>query len=244
MDGWIKLSRGINEHWIWKDPVKLKWWLDMLITVNYEPKKIPIGYKIFECGRGESLLSLQSWGKRWGVSKTVVNNFFIMLENDKMIQIKNETVTTRIIICNYASYQSFENESKTQRKRNSTATVPQQSTTKEREEREERKEEYINTWRDDYKIYIDDLRKAYSEIIKDSLWIDEKQKYYPKLNIILSLEKSCKEYWATEAGWKKKKASKSNELDWKRTFTNALSLTSNKVYNNEQQIPKSTKTDY
>ena len=33
MDGWIKLHRKIIEHWIWKDPEKLKWWLDMFSPI-------------------------------------------------------------------------------------------------------------------------------------------------------------------------------------------------------------------
>lgn len=140
MTGWIKISREIINHWIWNDPNKLKWWLDILITVNFEDKKIPIGYKLFECKRGESLMSLQSWGKRWGVSKTVVNNFFKLLENDNMITIKNETVTTRITVCKYEQYQQIENAKKTKQYRKENAIIPQQSTTKEGEEIEEVKE--------------------------------------------------------------------------------------------------------
>lgn len=139
--GWIKISRSITNHWIWKDPVKFKWWMDILLMANFEPKKVSVGYKMFECKRGECLLSLKSWGDRWGVSKTVVNNFFTMLENDNMIKTVNETVTTRLIVCNYDSYQRIENGNKTKTKRKQNATKTQQSTTKEREENKEREEE-------------------------------------------------------------------------------------------------------
>ena len=37
--------------------------------------------------------------------KSVVYNFFTMLKNDEMISIKNETVTIRLTVCNYDSYQ-------------------------------------------------------------------------------------------------------------------------------------------
>lgn len=140
MDGWLKLSRKINNHWIWNDPVKLKWWIDILLTVNYEDNKLSIGYKIFECKRGQSLMSLQNWAKRWGVSKSVVNNFFSMLEKDSMITIENETVTTRITVCNYDTYQQTENAFKTEEERNENATKTQQSTIKERKEYKEREE--------------------------------------------------------------------------------------------------------
>lgn len=31
MSGWIKISRKINEHWLWEDANKLKWWIDLLL---------------------------------------------------------------------------------------------------------------------------------------------------------------------------------------------------------------------
>lgn len=245
MPGWIKISREIQEHWIYSDPNKLKWWIDILLSTNFEDKKFAIGYRVFECKRGECLMSLKSWGERWGVSKTVVYNFFTMLENDNMIRTVNETVTTRLIICNYDSYQQNENANKTQTKRNSTATVPKQYPTKEREELEERKENTIQGWRENFQIYLSELRKAYSEIIKNKEWLAEKQKYYPKLNIPLSLEKCCKEYWATEAGWLNKKKSKTKEINWTSTFNNSLSQKMNQVWLNDTQNGKPpTKTDY
>lgn len=131
MAGWIKISKDINKHWIWSDPVKLQWWLDILLTVNFEDKKFPIGYKVFECKRGESLMSLLQWAKRWNVSKSAVNNFFTMLENDNMIKTVNETVTTRLIVCNYDAYQQAENANKTKTKRKQNGTETQQDTTKE-----------------------------------------------------------------------------------------------------------------
>lgn len=128
--GWIKIFRSIRNHWIWDDPVKFQRWVDILLEVNHSGKTVNIGYKKFECNKGECLVSLESWGKRWNVSKTVVNNFFRLLQSDGMIEVKNETVTTRLIVCNYDTYQQNQNAIKTQQSSNSTATVPRQSTTK------------------------------------------------------------------------------------------------------------------
>ena len=138
--GWIKLSRNINHHWIWKDPIKFQWWIDILLTVNYSDAKVPIGFKVLECKRGESLMSLLTWSNRWGVSKSVVNNFFTMLKKDNMIETKNETVTIRLKVCNYDSYQLSENAFETQDKRKTNARQTQDYTIKEEEESKERKE--------------------------------------------------------------------------------------------------------
>jgi hypothetical protein len=99
------------------------------------------------------------------------------------------------------------------------------------------------SWRDDFEVYLTDLRNAYKEIVIDTAYITERAKYHPGLNIKLSLEKACKDFWATEAGWKHKKKSKSNELNWKSTFTKALDIKSNQVWlqkggKNEEQAIK------
>jgi len=140
MKGWIKVYRDIRDHWIWKDERKLKWWLDIIMEVNHEDKKVPIGFKIFDCKRGQSLNSLKTWGDRWNVSKTVVNNFFTMLESDNMIKTENLTQTTRMTICNYETYQGEQNANKTQTTTQTKRKKTQQSLNKnEKNEKNEKK---------------------------------------------------------------------------------------------------------
>ena len=45
-NGWIQLHRTIHKHWIWKDANKLKWWLDILLTVNHVDAKNLIGSQL------------------------------------------------------------------------------------------------------------------------------------------------------------------------------------------------------
>ena len=104
-NGWIKLYRSIQKHWIWQDPVKLKWWIDILLSVNHSGRKINIGYEIFDCAPGQTIMSLQNWGFRWNVSKDTVRNFFTLLKKDKMILTENLKKTTRLTVCNYVNYQ-------------------------------------------------------------------------------------------------------------------------------------------
>jgi uncharacterized protein YdaU (DUF1376 family) len=105
------------------------------------------------------------------------------------------------------------------------------SSLKERKEvtgEKETKEEV--SWRTDYKIYMEELRAAWRDLTNNPEWMAEKEKFNPGVDILLSLEKSCKEFWATEAGWKHKKKSRTKEIDWKSTFNNMLSIKSNRVY--------------
>lgn len=160
--GWIKLYREIKDHWIWEDPRKLKWWVDILINVNHEDKKVGIGFKVFDCKRGQSVKSLKTWGDRWDVSKTVVKNFFTMLENDNMITTENLTVTTRLTVCNYELYQGQQNGNETGTKRERPRKKTQQSPNKNIEELKEVYREQIKLSNDD-KNYISFCKFLFGE---------------------------------------------------------------------------------
>lgn len=86
------------------------------------------------------------------------------------------------------------------------------------------------TWKNDFEAYKVSLRAAYKALINDKDFIAERERYHPGLNIKLSLEKACKDFWATEAGWKRKKQSKIENIDWKATLRNALDQKSNHVW--------------
>lgn len=85
-------------------------------------------------------------------------------------------------------------------------------------------------WKKDFKVYLEDLRNDYKRITAEKDWISQQEKFNPGVDIQKSIEKSCVNYWATEAGWKKKKGSKIKSIDWKSTFANAVSQPMNRVY--------------
>lgn len=86
-------------------------------------------------------------------------------------------------------------------------------------------------WRSDFGIYQAECERAYRQLIANPQWIAERQKFNPNVDIRLTMEKVFTEYWYTEAGWKRKKASRTATIDWSRTFINSISMSSNKVYN-------------
>jgi hypothetical protein len=131
MSGWIKLHRQLTDHWIWSKPEYLKWWLDILMSANIEPKKVLIKGQLIEVNRGEVIYSYETWANRWKINKSKVLRFLKMLEKDSMIVLKSETVTTRLSICKYDTYQGERNESETQVKRIWNASETQVKPTKE-----------------------------------------------------------------------------------------------------------------
>ena len=139
---WIKLHRKIYAHWIFKDAERLRAWIIILGHVNFKEEKVALGNDLLICKRGESLMSLDSWaklfGKNWNKSK--VRRFLNLLQNDSMIVLTNEKITTRLTVCNYDTYQDERNTSETQVKRKRNASETQVTPTKEGKEEEELKE--------------------------------------------------------------------------------------------------------
>ena len=107
VNGWIKIHRRIKNHWVHKNPYYFKAWIDILMEVNHQDKKILIDNELLGCNRGQSLHSLDSWrkifGKNWSIQK--VRTFFKLLQKDSMIGTEGLRKTTRLTVCNYDTYQ-------------------------------------------------------------------------------------------------------------------------------------------
>jgi len=119
--GWIKTYRSMQDHWLWIKPLsKFEAWLDILFAVNHSDEKVNLGNDIYTCKRGEKLYSAKTWAKRWGWNKGKVYRFIKLLEKDSMIELKMNSKTTHLIVCNYNSYQDKRNafETHLKRKRN------------------------------------------------------------------------------------------------------------------------------
>jgi hypothetical protein len=99
---------------------------------------------------------------------------------------------------------------------------------------EKKEKVYTTNWKTDYKIYLKDLEKAYTEL--DEKFYNDQEKYYPNLNLQLTIEKAYHNYWHTEAGWKNKKGKRSNTIDWRATFRNALGQKGNHVYKDREDM--------
>lgn len=114
MAGYIKIYREIREHWIWSDPKSTQWWLDLIMLANFKESKILLNGELRTIERGTFHTSELKLSARWSVSRTSVNKFLTLLENDKMITTIKDKKGTTITICNYNDYQGFDEEEKQQ----------------------------------------------------------------------------------------------------------------------------------
>ena len=108
MSSWIKLHRSMMDHWLYKEHrpmTRREAWETMLLLVNYEPSKTIINGTLYECDRGQSLLSIGSWADKFLWSIKQVRTFFKLLEKEGMIAVEGLRHTTMLTICNYGLYQ-------------------------------------------------------------------------------------------------------------------------------------------
>ncbi len=116
------------------------------MKVNHEPKKVLIHGKLYECDRGQSLLSIESWVEEFGVNKWSrqrVRTFFNLLKDDQMINLEGMQKTTRLTVCNYEQYQDSQ-PAENQQTTNKQPTANQQLTTTKEGIKNDKKIIYMN----------------------------------------------------------------------------------------------------
>ena len=112
MSGWIKISREIEDHWLWKDAERLRWWIDMLFLASWEDKKVIEDTHLITIHKGQFIASVAFLCKRWGKSNKTIIKYLKLLEEDEMICREVLHRQTPIItICNYDKYQCNDDNS-------------------------------------------------------------------------------------------------------------------------------------
>jgi hypothetical protein len=195
MSGWIKLHRSIQNNWLFTEKrkfSKLEAWIDIILTCNHSDNKVMIKGKLYDVKRGQSILSLDSWSKRWDWDKSSVRRFFGTLQKEAMIVYTSDNITTHLTVCKYEDYQGTCNtdETPTKRGRTSNDTNPRM---KEEKEEEKPKKIFFK-----YSSIFDIVK--FKEEFKD--WNDEKVKYYHDALNTWSNEGNKKIDWvATARTW-------------------------------------------
>lgn len=87
-----------------------------------------------------------------------------------------------------------------------------------------------SSWRTDYDLYLKESEAAFDAFAVKKEWMDQRQEFYPNLDIYQTMKKAYIEFWGTKAGWAHKKKSRAKDPDWERTILNAISLKTNQVY--------------
>lgn len=137
MEGWIKLHRKIEDHWMWKNPSYVKAWVYILFRANITEGKAVIGSKIEKVEAGSFITSISNFSEATGLSTKQTRAFWELLEKDKQI-VKNTTNKwTKLTVCNYEQYQ-IEGQTKDKQRASRRATGEEER--KEEKEKSSKKE--------------------------------------------------------------------------------------------------------
>lgn len=106
--GYIKIYRDIRDHMIYDDKPfdRTHAWIDLIMMVNHEDKKILFDGRFVTVYRGMCITSIRKLADRWGWSRKKVSNFLNELERDIMIRQERASKRTTISIVNYDTYQT------------------------------------------------------------------------------------------------------------------------------------------
>lgn len=105
--GWVKLHRVITKNWIWdcERHSKQSAWLDLIMMVNHEDRKITIGTQIVLIKRGSVWTSYKKLKARWRWSNDRLYGFIRALVSDGMITVQTTNAGTLLTVLNYSIYQ-------------------------------------------------------------------------------------------------------------------------------------------
>ena len=133
MEGWIKLHRKIQDHWIYQEKRKFsryEAWLDMIMMANHKGNRFLHGSELVEVERGQFITSELKLMDRWDWGKNKLRLFLDLLEKDGMIIKKTDRKRTAITICNYGLYHDSETKDGPQADQSRTDSGPSADTNK------------------------------------------------------------------------------------------------------------------
>ncbi|MEH7340859.1 Replication protein O [Priestia megaterium] len=158
MQGWIKLHRQIQDHWLYKEKrifSKYEAWIDLLMMASHKDTKFIHGNELIELEKGSFVTSEIKLMERWKWGKSKLRSFLGILEKDGMIIKKSDCKKTIITICKYWFYHDSETANRPQTDYEQTTERPLVDTIKN-VENEKNDREDINTSCRKTKTYDDE----------------------------------------------------------------------------------------
>ena len=131
MKGWISLHRKILDNPILsrsRTYSRFEAFVYMLLKANHKDNKVVIGNQLIKIKTGSFLTSQKQLMKEfnWGISR--LRSFLKLLQDDDMIEIKSNAISTMVTINNYGDLQGLQTATKSQVNRKQTATKSQPKT--------------------------------------------------------------------------------------------------------------------
>ena len=105
----VPVYRSLQEHWVWSNDEpfsKGQAWVDLLLSVNHEEKKLLIGGRVVVIKPGQRWTSYRTLAKQWGWSKDRVKRYIKLLKSDGMILTDETPNGTLLTLINWEDFNS------------------------------------------------------------------------------------------------------------------------------------------
>ena len=124
MSGWIRVQRGILDHWVFSEADALKLWVYLLMSANYEDKSRMFNGRLTQVKRGQLIYGRHAVSQRLGISEAKLRRYIKQFIKDEMISQQTTNKYSIITITCYEKYQDV-----IQQTANKQPTKRQQTTT-------------------------------------------------------------------------------------------------------------------
>ena len=133
MNGWIRLDRAIQGHFVFEEPEALKLWLYLLMAASLTDKATAFNGQMLTIKRGQLVFGLKAASARLNISIRRLRTFLKWFETEAMIDKQITNKFSIISITNYAQYQDSGKQptSKSQATDKQTTTTIQVTSNKE-----------------------------------------------------------------------------------------------------------------
>lgn len=114
--GYVKIDRGILDHWIYQDPAHFKTWFEMIARARFEkePMTKMIDGELITVNYGEFIFGRISWADRIGIGEQRLRTLMKHLEREQMIQlVKTYKKCSVWQIVNYEKFNHRDNQRET-----------------------------------------------------------------------------------------------------------------------------------
>ena len=182
MEGWIRIYRKIQNHWLWKQKRKFSQfeaWISLLFKANHKDTKIMFEGKVIEVKKGSFITSEIKLSDEWNWSRDTVRKFLKILQKEKMISKIATTKYTSISIENWELYQFSQQQNRQQNRQQSIQVVDNTLDTDNNDNNDNNNIYYLSLF-NKYKEQISG--KNFSEKIK-AIGECKKEEQYSLLNL-------------------------------------------------------------
>ena len=122
--GWIRMQRGIVDHWVFSEADALKLWVYLLMSANYEDKSRMFNGRLTQVKRGQLIYGRHAVSQRLGISEAKLRRYMKQFIKDEMI---SQQITNKYSVITITCYEKYQDGS--QQTANKQPTKRQQTTT-------------------------------------------------------------------------------------------------------------------